>query len=212
MAFLLVLFYPLKGQEAKNSISGGVLYSQFIGKHPKGQKDSYYNLLPGFGVEFNYFKKLSSVFSIGTGLNFKQCNFTSRLEYPHLYSWSDIDYARKFNNLELSVPFFLRFFRQNSKISLFMTTGIYVGEIVSLNSKYPTSVGWIEWPHVETIPFYEKNNFYSDIYVDIGTKIKLSDKSNVLISPYLSYRRKGWVTNFHNKYYFGLKISYQINC
>ncbi|MCF6357705.1 MAG: hypothetical protein L3J54_07850 [Draconibacterium sp.] len=201
---LIVLFFavPLLGQEKKNNIKISGIAAHFIGKQTYQKEpiknQGFYSFPIDFGVEAIYFRRLPLGIRIGTGFNYQMGRIASHI--------SGVGRSQ-FN--EFSIPVLLQqAFTLNKKSSLFITTGIYGGEVILRGTQMLGSADWYDVPPYY-LEGYSDDTRFLDIYFDVGYAFLIGKKSEIACSPFLKYRvNTTWLNTHSEKLHYGFKLIY----
>ena len=158
-----------------------------------------YTINPGGEVIYNW--NFKEGFYLGSGINIQSGRNGSFVSSPYRF---------KFTEFSIPLLFSLGMNPQNlsKKSGLILTLGFYGGTYTNITS-YSIGKGgdWQEYEH-KYIDGYYKDNFFVDLYSDIGYYRKLSNKSVLSVHPFIKYKINTTWLNYHqNKMHFGFKVN-----
>ncbi len=209
--FLLLLFavigaIHISAQEKKhNLIFSGILAHYFnVGKTTEYMKGFYsYPVDPG--IEAIYMYSILPQVKVGTGIN---------LQTGRNMSW-ERDLLR-FHYKEVSIPLqarvdLFRFFKKS--MNWFFTIGYYPGKSFDIKAEDTDSGG--DWNNRDLattdIEKYSTDNFFTDLYFDLGFTQEIGHWGEISISPFVDFRQNTtWMEYHKDKLHYGIKISYPL--
>jgi len=201
LIFIITINPTVSGKERMNFLTVSGSLANLIGIEENVSNSDYY---PGYykfpisiGMEIIFFKEIVANTLIGAGINYEKGRVSSLNETQ----W-------RFNYSELCFPAYLkRTLHIKNKNLLYITSGLFLGKLMSVKGETPGSFGWYH-ANNKYIPWFSTDTFYSDLYFDWGYVLKRFDKYEISISPYIKYRLNPvWLNHYERRLSYGLKIN-----
>jgi hypothetical protein len=206
LLFSVIGLNQLLGQEKKHSLilSGVLAHYSNVGYTPD-YFNGYYFFPVNPGIEAIYMFSISPHFKLGTGIN---------LQTGRNMSWKrDL---RRFHYKEVSIPLqarvdLFRFFKKS--MSWFFTIGYNPGISFNIKAESPDSFEY--WNEIKlsasSIQNYSDDNFFTDLYFDLGFTQSIGRFGEFSISPFVDFRQNStWMDYHKDKHHYGIKISYPL--